>query len=100
MGTRGISESYERKGTKSEKEQKTRHAGRELHQTEGVAYVGNALRVKVEVYASRRIATASPIFYFTLDKVGVLEYSRSVTQKINLALAWRSLGIAWHNLSL
>ncbi len=30
----------------------------------------------------------------------MLEGSRSVTQKINLALAWRSLGIAWHSLSL
>ena len=36
--------------------------------------------------ASRRTATASPIlnFCFTLDKVGVLEYSHSVTQKIDL----------------
>ena len=36
--------------------------------------------------AGLRTATASPIlkFCFTLDKVGVLEYSRSVTQKIDL----------------
>jgi hypothetical protein len=60
------------------------HAGGELQQTVGVAYVDNALRVQVKVYAIWRTATASPIFCFTLDKVGVLEYSRSVTQKFNL----------------
>ena len=75
--------SYGRKGTNSETE-KTRCAGRELQQTVGVAYIGTALRVEMKVYASRRTAAASPIFCFTLDKVGVLEYSRSVTQKFNL----------------
>ena len=38
--------------------------------------------------ASRRTATASPTleqtFCFTFDKVGVLEYSSNVTQKIDL----------------
>ena len=47
------------------------------------------LTLDVEVCgASRRTATASPTleqtFCFTFDKVGVLEYSSNVTQKIDL----------------
>ena len=30
----------------------------------------------------------------------LLKVSHSVTQKINLALAWHSLGIAWHSLGV
>ena len=84
----GISGSYGRKGTNLKNDKRQEHAGRELQE-------------RVGVHARRRTA-ASPtcIFCFTLDKVGVLKVSRSVTQKINLALAWRSLGIAWRSLSL
>src|SRR5271155_1263263 len=63
---------------------KTRFAGREFATNSGSCW---RLTLDVDVCgASLETATASPIlnFCFTLDKVGVLEYSRSVTQKIDL----------------
>jgi hypothetical protein len=43
-------------------------------------------RLQEETLGARNCTTASPIlnFCFTLDKVGLLEYSRSVTQNIEL----------------
>jgi len=60
--------------------------GRELLQTVGATHVGDSPWDMDGCRVCWQSATASPIldFCFTQEKVGVLEYSRSVTQKIDL----------------
>ena len=70
------------KGTNLERKM-ARFAGRESPQTVGATSVGASLWMWV--YAVQ-LGNCNSItnFCFTLEKVGVLEYSRSVTQKVNL----------------